>query len=505
MKRAVLHLALAWALVSLCAAQSPENKTFDSVTFPIFSLNAAPVPGASIAVVGQPGQATWYFWASANYQIGNVISAIGSIQNAPNTLSSGNYVSIFPTQYPGGVASVDILATKTSLAPTGACNCAVATGLTGGGANFQSNTLSSYTVNLLNPAAYQLVIRNEVVGSGSAHMLLRNAYTGALICDLSIGCGSGGYSTIEQAGTPLTQRTILNFPSNVSCADDSANSRTNCTPTGSGGGIVGSGIQNYFVKFTATGTNPAVGDANFYESPTAAATVANTSVDFVPRLEWINWADDFAWSQAPTSPSSLVAGSNTITLSPCPAGLSSTYLTDAAPVNVPNFYVDVGGGTAETVPVSSTTCTPLASSGTITITTANTHSSGYTVGTATAGTQEAINDCLLNNSAGRNCEIDLPTTPNNDIFWDAPVETHGNFVTIHGHDSRIEQTHPQQGIILGDHNIGATTYFYNTVDGNIRILPAYAGTAPQINLISGVDASRGARALYLHRDFHGES
>ena len=206
--------ALRFALMACACAlgQSPttaDNPTLNSVTFPVYTLNAAPVPGATIRVVGQAGQATWYFWASANFQLGSIVSAIGSITNAPNTLTSSNYVSIIPNSYPAGVLTVDILATTKPLAPSGVCNCAVATGLTGGGTNFQSNTLSSYTVALLNPQAFQLVLRNEVTGTGAVSLMLRNAYTGALICNLSTACGAS--SPIQTATVTLSSAQLKNL------------------------------------------------------------------------------------------------------------------------------------------------------------------------------------------------------------------------------------------------------------------------------------------------------
>lgn len=41
----------------------------------------------------------------------------------------------------------------------------------------------------------------------------------------------GGYTTIQSAGTPLTQRSTVNFASGLEAADDGGNSRTNITPT----------------------------------------------------------------------------------------------------------------------------------------------------------------------------------------------------------------------------------------------------------------------------------
>lgn len=52
--------------------------------------------------------------------------------------------------------------------------------------------------------------------------------------------GGAAYSLIENAGTPLTQRSILNFTgAGISCADDGSNKRTTCTVSGSSGGTFG--------------------------------------------------------------------------------------------------------------------------------------------------------------------------------------------------------------------------------------------------------------------------
>ncbi len=255
----LLFCAAGWAQTPI-----PGNNVTDlSITFPVFGLNPVPVPGATIAVVGQAGQATWYFWASANYQLGDVISPIGSIQNAPNVLSSSNYVSIYPWQYPGGVASVDILATQTPLAPTGACNCAVATGLTSGGANFQSNSLNSYTVTLLNPAAFELQLTNEVTGSGATSLLLRNKLTGALIANLS---SSGAFSAGGDLSGSSSSQEVIGLLSHALPSLTTGYLNYNGTnwvlSTVSGGGTVTSvGLTQTGSFFTITGS-PITGAGN---------------------------------------------------------------------------------------------------------------------------------------------------------------------------------------------------------------------------------------------------
>jgi len=133
---------LAFATWSACALWGQTGIPFPNTTvsaatrieaFPIYTLNTAPVAGATLTVVGQAGQQTYCYWAVTNYQVGAVTSNLGCVQNGPNTLTSGNYVQIAPFSYPAGTTGVDILQNSSpTLAPSGACNCAVATGVTSG-------------------------------------------------------------------------------------------------------------------------------------------------------------------------------------------------------------------------------------------------------------------------------------------------------------------------------------------------------------------------------------
>jgi len=187
--------SVAWAQDPLPAV-SPQ--TAASITaWPIYTLNIAPVKGANKQVIGVAGQTTYYYWAVANFPIGSVLSPLGKITTAPNTLSSGNYVQISPFGYPAGVTSVDFLRTTIDQAPTGACNCAIATGVTSGTVNDQSNSLSSYTVPVFNPLTYVFTLTDEVQSGGGTHFILRQGWPwpGTEIVDLSAiataGCGSG--------------------------------------------------------------------------------------------------------------------------------------------------------------------------------------------------------------------------------------------------------------------------------------------------------------------------
>jgi hypothetical protein len=86
---------------------------------------------------------------------------------------------------------------------------------------------------------------------------------------------------------------------------------------------------------------------------------------------------------AQTPGGSLVAGSNTITLSPVPAGVNGS--------NAAHYlYITGGTGTPEPVLITGGTAVSGAASGTVIVTCVNTHSGAWTIQSATAGIQEAL-------------------------------------------------------------------------------------------------------------------
>src|SRR5580698_4972576 len=91
-------------------------------------------------------------------------------------------------------------------------------------------------------------------------------------------------------------------------------------------------------------------------------------------------AIDTNWRQTPASP--LVSpGKNSVTLNSCPPGVIAAE---------PWYYVYISGtGTAEAVRVTGGTCKGDGHPGTLEFTTANSHSSGYVVSSASSGIQEA--------------------------------------------------------------------------------------------------------------------
>lgn len=103
----------------------------------------------------------------------------------------------------------------------------------------------------------------------------------------------------------------------------------------------------------------------------------------------IIFADDYDFT--PLNPSgSLAVGSNTITLQPVPIGVNGT---DS------NHYLYISGtGTPEAVLITGGSAVSGAPSGTIIVSCVNTHSAGWNIRSATAGSQEAAN--IIKNTGG---------------------------------------------------------------------------------------------------------
>lgn len=105
----------------------------------------------------------------------------------------------------------------------------------------------------------------------------------------------------------------------------------------------------------------------------------NTAYEFTANNELRSSDFDFT---AQTPGGSLIIGSNTITLTPVPPGINGS--------NTSHYvYISNGTGTAEAVLITGGTAVSGAATGTIIVTCANTHSSTWTIGSATAGLSEA--------------------------------------------------------------------------------------------------------------------
>lgn len=143
-------------------------------------------------------------------------------------------------------------------------------------------------------------------------------------------------------------------------------------------------VTNLTVTNSCTGCSSA-GAHVIINNPVATQIIAQpNTTSFNPNTEqnvvWLNTADtSLNYLQSPTSPTTLAASSNVVTLAPCPKGLTAR-----------DQYVLVGGtGTPEIDKLTGAACTADATSGTITFTSTGVHAAGYTVSSPSTGLKEA--------------------------------------------------------------------------------------------------------------------
>lgn len=194
-KIAALAIAMIFSVSMACTHNvvHAQQITAQQVNIPVTNP-ASPVQSASATLVGNPGNVTYYYWAVSNALLGpSNPYLVVTVLNAPITLSGSNYVKIAPNYNPT-VTSIDLLRTTTNAAPSGACNCAVATSQTGT-INDQSNSLSAYTVaSAPDPSLFGVSLTNEPQGSSTSDLILRQ--NGTFVTDLSTAAGGGNFGTI---------------------------------------------------------------------------------------------------------------------------------------------------------------------------------------------------------------------------------------------------------------------------------------------------------------------
>ncbi|MCU1284488.1 MAG: hypothetical protein JWO13_838 [Acidobacteriales bacterium] len=158
-------------LASLCAsAQQPISTS--QLQLPLADPPQM-VQSGSAQRIGNPGNATYFYWIVSKYTIGNSSPAGPfAVSSVATTLSSSNYVQI-SWQPPTTGLTFDVLRTTSPAAPTGACACAVATAVSGTSTNDQSNSLSAYTVSSLDPASLVVTQTNESSATGIGELTFR--------------------------------------------------------------------------------------------------------------------------------------------------------------------------------------------------------------------------------------------------------------------------------------------------------------------------------------------
>lgn len=182
------------------------------------------------------------------------------------------------------------------------------------------------------------------------------------------------------------------------------------------GAAVSLNVDAYFhralaseVKAIETSLGVGMGNVAIFPASTALqrlrrkANVAGTVYEFASPAQAVSTDYNFP---AQTPGGSLGIGSNTITLTPVPLGVNAANPGHA-------LYISGGAGAAEAALITGGTAVSGASTGTVIVTCANTHSGAWTVTSATAGIREALAAGI--DSSGR-----------------GSVYVPGGFYTIHG-------------------------------------------------------------------------
>jgi hypothetical protein len=197
----------------------------------------------------------------------------------------------------------------------------------------------------------------------------------------------------------------------------------------------------------------------------------------------------YNWSQTDVSGSignlSSPGSGKQLTLSPCPVGIDISNNANAQY----DIYIS-GTGTPEAAPVTgggTSPCTSGAASGTIVVTTVNSHAAGFTVGSANSGIQEAINDAAALTSNGPRAVINLSptagaTTANYTVFSTIYLKPSKSLIS--GYGALLQCSTRAACLIVGNYLGGAS---FSTVEG-LEFVPSLNVDGVQI---SSVAASSG--------------
>lgn len=183
---------------------------------------------------------------------------------------------------------------------------------------------------------------------------------------------------------------------------------------------------------------------------------------------------DLNWRQSPTSGLSS-PGRNSVTLVPCPPGVIASE---------PWYYVYISGtGSPEAVRVTGGTCKGDYRPGTLEFTTANPHPSGYVIGSASSGIQEASIAARFvpTNPGGSPQSGRVVITPGEyDVF--APISIRASSQTVDFGGSILNCYTPNDAcVFVGEH--GSANAYENITLMNPRGRPMMvAGTKPFIEV-----------------------
>ncbi len=194
----------------------------------------------------------------------------------------------------------------------------------------------------------------------------------------------------------------------------------------------------------------------------------------------IFFANDFQWAATPLGQALTANSAATVTMTPCPRGLLATE---------PSFQLRLtDGGKSETVTLTAGTCTSSKTSGTIVFTPTMGHTAGaWTLGSATAGMQEAALACRVESGDPSNywggCEVRSPK--GNPQFY-GTLTVRSSWVDLNFTPSVYVTFYSLPAVFLGD--VADVLHYPGIVMRNWRGRAAVTGTASVI-----VDNSQGAK------------
>lgn len=171
----------------------------------------------------------------------------------------------------------------------------------------------------------------------------------------------------------------------------------------------------------------------------------------------------YSWNQTPPHSVAIRAGSNTLTLTPCPKGVNGT---DAW-----HYLYLSGTGTPEVVLITGGTCTSRAASGTIEFAASYAHPAGYRIGSATDGVQEAVIDAGVP-STGDQISRQVLIDPGVHLLR-ARVSVRSSSITITSSGATLTCAMSDTCLMLGDPTNGDA--FQAIVLQGLRLAPGVKG------------------------------
>jgi hypothetical protein len=159
--RKLIILSFLTLLAIAGVAQPPDSTEVNKLVLKLQNPPQMPTYVSAARTLGNPSPRVLYYWVVTHNNNGaSTPAGPGAAVSAPSSLSGAATITVSWANVAGAV-SYDVLRTDSPTMPTGACNCAVATGVTTTTATDSSDTLQIYTLNTLDPATLDVPIRDE--------------------------------------------------------------------------------------------------------------------------------------------------------------------------------------------------------------------------------------------------------------------------------------------------------------------------------------------------------